>query len=97
MSSMCKPICLVLSFPTPLNRTGYCSRIRLTTSLIVAMFTPIFSAPSSVAVSLPNSGSPFPLITTNLARVLRFPHFISHVKAPFMGRGSVEAYAYSFF
>ncbi len=61
------------------------------------MLSPISSAPSSVAVSLPNSGSPFLLITTNSAWVRRFPHFISHVKVPFMDRGSVDAYAYSFF
>ena len=56
------------SFPTPLKTSGYfsCRTLPMVCGELVftlAMSIPIFNTPRPVAVSLPRSGSPLPLIT----------------------------------
>ena len=53
-----------------------------------AMSIPIFNTPRLVAVSLPRSGSPLPLITQNLALVVFLPAETSHENVPVTSNGA---------
>ena len=61
-----------------------------------AMSISIFNTPRLVAVSLPRSGSPLPLITQNSALVVLLPAATSHENVPITSNGVWDAYAKSF-
>ena len=80
------------SFPTPLKTSGYFSCRTLPMVCRELVFTavisiPIFNTPRPVAVSLPRSGSPLPLITQNAALVVFLPAQTSHENVPITSNG----------
>ena len=71
------------------NTSGYyCCGVCLV-SATAATSTTIFNTLSYIAVSLPRSGTPFPLITSNSAWKLSRPTVTSQVNRPFTRRGPV--------
>ena len=94
--SMYSVICLVFNFPTPLKTFGYCCLSESLMFVTTDTFSPIFNTPSFIAVFLPSSGSPLPLITMNSACSDLLPMVISHSNIPLIASGSLEEYEYKF-